>query len=184
MNENTMSLNVPVYETEKEFLVLQFQALREEILALKVRVMRIQTMGLTGIPVLIGLAVKYDIPEVLYVGPLLTIVVCLMILCEQCSIMRAGNYIRNHIEPYFLPEDMVGWEKYLEGEKQRRAEKYFRFSTLLLYLLYWLGGTILALKELSERHIIEYVIAAIVIYIVAFGFGVYYYLNFKVRQRI
>ena len=159
-------------DRQKEFLILQYQAIRSEILALKERVIRVQTISISGIPLLVAAGENSKLDFVVIVSPIITAVVVLMISFEQNSIMRAGKYIRENIEPFLIsqqpekakisigwqpPEKTkipVGWEDFLgqNGQKNRDAEKHFLNSVVLAFSLYYLGGSILAFSKIQSYN--------------------------------
>lgn len=168
-------MNNSITNNDREFLIMEYNALRNEILDLKKRVIQIQTVGITGIPVLVATGDSLNILFLIYVSPLLTIVIAAMLMFEQNSIMRAGYYIRKVIEPKLRDNTELGWEHFLKNKKQRLAEKSFRVSVILVYSLYWFGGTFLALEE-SLRN--DHILFANIYTSISFGtycFGIYYY---------
>ena len=81
--------------TVSNFHVIQFQALRAEILGIKERLIKLQLLGITGIPLIFGAGEKYDLSAVLIVSPLIVLAFAFMLVFEQGSLMRAGEYIKN-----------------------------------------------------------------------------------------
>ena len=128
-----------------EFLILEFKALRDEILGKIERVVRIQLIGVTAIPLVIGAGEKYGIVTILAAAPLVTTIFGLILLYEQAGIMRAGRYIRLHLEPVLLAQHLIGWEQWLEKYPvNRRAETFFALAAYIAFSLYYLGGSYLA----------------------------------------
>jgi len=168
------------------FISNQFFALREEILALKERVIRIQSTAITGIPLLVAAGEKFNLDFVLIVSPIITAVVVLMLSFEQNSIMRAGRYIRKHIEPKLKSEDMIGWEEFLEKpeEKNRNAEKYFLSSVVISFVLYYLAGAILAYLKTKPKYGDEFGMLLAIFYMCILPFSVFFVLkNFKIGTK-
>lgn len=190
-------------DRQKEFLILQYQAIRSEILALKERVIRVQTISISGIPLLVAAGENLKLDFVVIVSPIITAVVVLMISFEQNSIMRAGKYIRENIEPFLMsqqpekakiigwqqPEKTkmpIGWEDFLEqhGQKNRDAEKHFLNSVILAFSLYYLGGSILAFNKIQSYDFsisisgynmaIIVALIVLVLYLVLFPFFVFF----------
>lgn len=127
------------------FLLVQFKALRDEIVGKIERVVRIQLIGVTAIPIVIGTGEKYGISSVLAAAPLITVVFALILLYEQAAIMRIGRYIRLHLEPFLVPPDRTGWEEWLEKHPMnRRAENFFAFAAYIAFSIYYLGASYLA----------------------------------------
>ncbi|MDD5773102.1 MAG: hypothetical protein PHX78_06505 [bacterium] len=139
-------------DKDREFLINQFNTLRTEILALKERVVRTQTISISGIPLLVAAGEKLNLDFVIIVSPIITAVVVLMLSFEQNSIMRAGRYIRIHIEPKLKSKHIIGWEEFLEkhGENNRSAEKYFLCSVIIASALYYAGGATLAFFRVQK----------------------------------
>lgn len=164
-------------KNDREFLILEYKALRNEILDLKKRVIQIQSIGITGIPILVAAGNSYNIHFLIYVSPLLTIVIAAMLMFEQNSIMRAGYYIRKVIEPKLKDNKDLGWERFLKNKKHRLAEKSFRVSVILVYSLYWIGGTILAHAESIKNDNVLFATIITSISIGAYCFGIYYYIR-------
>jgi hypothetical protein len=131
---------------------LQFHALRDEILALKERVIRMQTVAISGIPLIVAAGYRLELYIIIIAAPIITIIAVLMLLFEQNSIMRAGQYIREYIEPN-LKSNIIGWEVFLESFAgiNRRAEKYFLSSVVIALVLYYLAGSIFACYEIIKH---------------------------------
>lgn len=168
-----------------EFLLAQYKALRDEILGLMERVVRIQLIGVTAIPLVIGAGEKYELGLVTAAGPVVTVVFALILLYEQNGLMRAGEYIRSHLEPYLCPSGVLGWEAWLEIEpKNRNAERYLAWSAYIAFTLYYAGGTYLAYRSIRlEYGLIAASMLAVVysiIFVVAFCFVV---VNFRSSSR-
>jgi hypothetical protein len=134
----------------REFLLLQFRALRDEIIGKTERVVRIQLAGVTAIPLVIGAGERYGVLIVLAASPIVTIVFSFILLYEQNGIMRAGRYVRLHLEPFLIDERLIGWEEWLERYPvNRRAETFFALSAYIAFSLYYLGGSYLAYLALK-----------------------------------
>ena len=149
------SREAPMKEEEcdgSDFCSLQFQALRAEILGIKERVVKHQLLGITGIPLIIGAGEKYDLSAILIVSPLITLAFALLLVFEQSSLMRAGEYIKDHIEPRLGPKDMWKWENWLQQNKKRRKpERFFACSAYILFAVYFAIGTIIAFTTLADE---------------------------------
>lgn len=119
-------MNDKARENKNDFMVIQYQALRVEILAIKERVIRLQIIGITGIPLIIGTGEKDDISAVLIVSPLIVLAFVFMLVFEQGSLMWAGEYIKNNLEIPLCHGDFIGWENWLQLKASRRkAEAFF-----------------------------------------------------------
>jgi hypothetical protein len=138
----------------ENFYVLQFKALRAEILAIKERVIRLQMIGITGIPLIIGAGEKYDLSAVLMISPLITLAFAFMLVFEQGSLMRAGEYIKDNIENHLCPSGLYGWENWLQQKsKRRRAESFFAWSAHIIFAVYFIIGTWLAYHSISRHYL-------------------------------
>ncbi|HYO12638.1 MAG TPA: hypothetical protein VE685_05545 [Thermoanaerobaculia bacterium] len=136
-----------------DFLLEQYKALREEILGVMERVVRIQLVGITGIPLVIAAGEKYDLGPVVMAGPVVTIIFSLILLYEQNGAMRAGRYIRCHLEPRLSGKAYVCWEEWLELDPEnRKPERFFAWAAYIAFSLYYGGGTYLAYRSLSAQY--------------------------------
>jgi hypothetical protein len=157
-----------------EFLILEFKALREEVLGKIERVVRIQLIGVTAIPLVIGAGEKYGIVTILAAAPLVTIIFALILLYEQAGIMRVGRYIRLHLEPLLLAQHLIGWEQWLEKYPiNRRAETYFALSAYIAFSLYYLGGSYLAFLAVLKEYSRDVAMMLSAIYVGAFLLTLY-----------
>ncbi|MCP4698111.1 MAG: hypothetical protein GY862_14850 [Gammaproteobacteria bacterium] len=140
--------------SSNDFAIKQFEVLRVEILAIKERVIRIQTIGIAGIPLIIGAGQKFDLSAILIVAPLIILVFAFMLVFEQGSLMRAGEYIKKNIETQFCSDRFIGWEHWLEDPdakpSRRRSETFFALSAHIAFAIYYVIGTILALDALKQ----------------------------------
>lgn len=174
-----------------DFLIHEYYALRSEILGTKERVMRIHITGLAGIPLFVAAGEKLDLHLLILVSPVVTAIFTLVLMFEQNSLMRAGRYIRVHIEKPLKNKlsgdvrqlELIGWEHFLElpDEKNRQAELYFSASAVGAFSLYYIGGTLLAYLYAKNNYPHPLATAIALIYGSAFLFCVYYgWNNFKV----
>ncbi|MCX7110411.1 MAG: hypothetical protein NTX45_09840 [Proteobacteria bacterium] len=121
-----------------DFLLNEYTALRSEILGIKDRLVKLQTTGITGIPIVIATGQHFDISSILLAAPLITLVFLFMVIFEQNSLMRAGAYIKLHIEEKFKYEDSLGWERWLEIHPNgRTAEFFFALSVHIAFSIYF-----------------------------------------------
>jgi len=128
--------------SENNFAELQFKELRNEILGIKERIIKLQLIGVSGIPLIIGAGEKYSLTAVLMVSPLITLVFAFMLIFEQGSLMRVGEYIKNIIEPLLTKDLFMGWEAWLQHKKRRRrAEIFFAWSVHIAFAVYFVLGT-------------------------------------------
>jgi positive regulator of sigma E activity len=138
---------------------------------------QIQSIGITSIPIVVTASVFYGFHILVYLSPIITIIISAMLMFEQNSIMRAGSYIRNYIEPNLKDSKELGWENFLQDTNNRIAEKSFRLSVVLVYSLYWLVGTILSYWELYTNGKLFIANILSVLYVGSFFFCIYYYWN-------
>ena len=133
-------------EKNREFAKLQYEALRQEILGIKERVIKLQLIGISGIPLVIGAGEKYDLSSVLMVSPLVTLIFAFMLIFEQGSLMRAGEYIKDILEPALTENSILGWESWLqeEGMPRRESETFFAWSVHIAFAVYFIIGSWLA----------------------------------------
>ena len=135
-----------------EFARLQFDSLRAEILGIKERVIRLQIIGVTGIPVVIGAGQKLDLVAILMAAPIITLIFAFILVFEQNSLMRVGEYIRTQLEPLLCEDELIGWEKWLEERPhRRRAETFFAWSAFSAFALYFVLGTYLAVESVHIK---------------------------------
>lgn len=171
---------------DKEFLIMQFDSLRNEILGIKERLVREFAIGLTGIPVLIGLADKFNIYLLLLITPIIVVSGGLMLMYEQNSIMRAGSFIRSTIEGKLLDHKELGWEYFLENAPSTRfAENVFKVSVVLAYSVYYIAGTLIAYNAALMQYGQSAGSLIAFIYSSAFPFFVYYLIkNFSIHNNL
>lgn len=164
------------------FYEIQFQALRYEILGIKERVIKVQLLGITGIPLIIGAGAKYDLSAVLLFSPLIVLAFAFMLVFEQGSLMRAGEYIKDNLEKPLCHKGLTGWENWLQQKPSRRkAEKFFAWSAHIVFVVYFVVGTWLAFTALTK--IIGSMPAVVMISIYCGGFLLAIYLvvsNFRI----
>jgi len=138
----------------RQFLLAEFNALRQEILLLKERRAKLLALALTGIPILIGLAEELDLMVLSVLCPLLAFSYGLMFLCEHNGAMRAGSYIRDYIEPLLKNDDEVGWEQFLyeNAGRVRGPEKDHRATVLTILAIYYVAGAFLAAIQIRQEY--------------------------------
>lgn len=145
------------------FLLAQFTALREEILAIKASLIKLQLIGITGIPLIMGIGGKYDSPVILLFIPFISLVFIFIFIFEQSCIMRIGDYIKEHIEKRMCLEceAFTGWEQWLQDNPNGMKKRRFLYPELLLYsaihivfVIYYIIGVYFAYDKiyLSESE--------------------------------
>ncbi|MGA2904785.1 MAG: hypothetical protein ABSD98_13200 [Candidatus Korobacteraceae bacterium] len=140
-------------QSSRDFRAIQYEALRAEILSIKERVIRLLMVGVTGIPLVIGAGEKFQLSAILMASPLITLVFVFMLVFEQSSLMRAGEYIKDNLELSPLcPDDLTGWEHWLQAASSRRtAEAFFAWAAYIVFVVYFAIGTYLAYGSIKDR---------------------------------
>lgn len=171
-NCEEVNANCTPSQTEAQFLLEEYRALRAEILDTRARLIQFLSIALTGIPLLIGGAKRLEIKFIIIVSPLIVTVSILMLLCEQNNMMRAGNYIKDAIEPFFRQQ---GWEHFLKTRSHpyRGSGSFFLTGASLALGIYYLGGSVLAYFELVAIY--NETIGKIVAFIYGSGFFFLFY---------
>jgi len=131
----------------KEFAQQEFITLREEIKELKARRFQVIAGGVVATPVIFGVAEQLDITTVLLLLPLLVVATVLLEVSENNGIYRAGRYISEVIERYFIDSDWTrdypGWETWLEErqqkEERRHADQTVNISFLIIFCVYYVA---------------------------------------------
>ena len=140
--------------TKEDFLKMQYQALREEILATQRRSFQTLGFGALSIPAAGYLAQVHNVPALSLTVPLLVIGIALLYLADNHGVMRCGVYIKEHIEKELLKDGAVGWETWLErGQKSgtRRTERYTSWCFYLLFLLYFIAAVFMAWAYMASK---------------------------------
>lgn len=139
---------------QDEFMKQQYLTLRDEIRSSKSRVFFILIIGTLFIPMAAFAAKEYGNTFASASVPFILLVLMIGFIMEQNSIVRAGRYLKEHVEPHI--EGIVTWENWLESNhKLRDADRYFFGSFLLVLMLFYAIGSGLAIEALatfSERN--------------------------------
>ena len=86
------------------------------------------------------------------VGPLITLTFGFMLIFEQGSLMRVGEYIKDIIEPVLTDKRFIGWEAWLQQDKRRRrAEIFFAWSVHIAFAVYFALTTWLAYNAIYKE---------------------------------
>jgi len=138
---------------QQRFLELEYNSLRNEIETAKANMFKLVIGGAGVIPAAQSLANTYPIGEITLALHLIVVVLVLLFLSENHSLMRAGTYILEEIEPKV--EGGVGWETWLNSEQgsngNRSVDKLLIFTFSLLAASYFLVSVVLAVRyALSE----------------------------------
>ncbi|SDI64084.1 hypothetical protein [Lutimaribacter saemankumensis] len=168
-------------DLEKEFLLAEYATLRDEIADRQAKTFQIITAGLFGIPSIVALGKvvedEFNVGEALFLmAPAIVIVSCFLYVSQHTGMMRAGSYIRHHIEPRFLAAGK-GWENWLEDKdskerlRSRRVDAYLNICFFVVVCLYFIGaimafwefsGPLFGIPSLNSFVAIIYVILGIV----------------------
>lgn len=128
----------------EEFLRLQFQALRDEILATQRRDFQVIGIGLLVVPAVNHFTPPLAAPVVLAM-PAVAIVIVLVHIAQESSVLRCAAYIRECIEPVLGSLSMEcnhppGWETWLvrleRAENRKTPDWYMRLGVNVLLLAY------------------------------------------------
>jgi hypothetical protein len=134
-----------------DFLIEEYKTLREEILSKVERSIRLQLIGVTAIPLVIGSGQGFELTFAVAVSPIVTTLFILILLYENIGIMRAGKYIRTKIEPALREDGELGWESWLELDRiNRKPERVFAWASYIAFCLYYIGGTYMAHEPLQD----------------------------------
>ena len=134
-----------------EFSKQQYLTLRDEIRASKARVFTILILGTMFVPAVSFAAQKYEAMFASASVPFLLMVLMLAFVMEQNSIVRAGKYLKEHVEPNI--EGLVTWERWLESNRHLRdVDRYFFASFLIVFLLFYAITTGMAVESLARSY--------------------------------
>ena len=149
-------------------MVMQYDHLRQEVLASKHNINRIMMLGITGVPILLAaldfLKDSYAgnnplstivLPAVLMFAPVVPAMFFLLLLYEQGTVMRVGRYIRDQPEVLYELENCKHWETWLSAEnssfKTRRVEFLLVWAISLSFFSYYVLACILGLRAASQN---------------------------------
>jgi hypothetical protein len=159
---------------DREFLRLQYEALRAEILATQRRSFQIMSAGVVGlplfsyliqrptavtapkdartVPVALTTSFGWYLDLLLLALPLLVVVIALLYLADNMAVIRMGYFIRRHIERH---AGVRGWEAWLELNRPltRAAERHVTTAVSILFLLYYVGAVAMAWSAADELFI-------------------------------
>ena len=83
----------------EEFMKQQYLTLREEIRSSKARIFKLLVMGTLFVPAVSLAAQEFKYTFANASIPFILLVLMLAFVMEQNSIVRAGKYLKNHVEP-------------------------------------------------------------------------------------
>jgi len=132
----------------EEFMKQQYLTLRDEIRASKARVFMLLVLGTVFIPLAAFAAKEFDATFAAASMPFVVLVLMLAFVMEQNSIIRAGRYLKDHVEPHI--QGVTTWESWLElNANQRDTDRYFFGTFLLVFLLFYGVLTGMAIESLA-----------------------------------
>lgn len=135
----------------EEFMKQQYLTLRDEIRASKSRIFIILILGTLVIPAVGYAAMAANVVYASASMPFIILVLMLAFVMEQNSIIRAGTYLKHHVEPHM--EGITTWESWLEGNKSLRdTDRYFFGTFLLVFFVFYAIGTGSALESLNGQY--------------------------------
>jgi len=133
-----------------EFMKQQYLTLRDEIRASKARIFLLLIIGTLFIPAA-GFTAKASSAAFAAASmPFIVLVLMIAFVMEQNSIIRAGTYLKNYVEPHI--EGVTTWESWLESNvRLRDTDRYFFGSFLLVYFLFYAVGAGSAVDALASQ---------------------------------
>lgn len=138
-----------------QFLRCEYLALREEIKEAKSRIFKLAVLGIIGVPSVYAIATDRNFSILVVSLPPIVCAVVFLYLSESLTVMRAGAYIKEAIEPNIKDEKgdvFVGWEHWLENTPGRRSvDKLVGWFFYALYGLYYGVTSYLALELAKTR---------------------------------
>lgn len=137
----------------QHFLELEYLTLRKEIETAKSNLFKLVIGGAAVIPTAQSLANTYSIGAITLALPLIVVVLVLLFLTENHSMMRAGTYILEEIEPNV--EGGTGWETWLNSGKsgtgKRTVDKLLIFAFAVLAASYFMVSVVLAARHALQE---------------------------------
>jgi len=135
--------------SEEEFMKQQYVTLREEIRACKARTFAVLVLGTLFVPIAGFLANQFKSSFATASMPFVLLVLMLAFITEQNGVIRAGRYLKEHVEPKI--QGLVTWERWLESSRKLRdVDRAFFLSFLLVFMLFYAVGAGLALTSIAE----------------------------------
>lgn len=135
----------------EEFMKQQYITLRDEIRGAKVRMFGLLVLVAVFVPLTAFLAQRFEAVYAAASMPFVVLVFMLAFIMEQNSVIRAGRYLKEHVEPHI--ETAVTWEKWLESNRHLRdADRYFFGSVVLIFFLFYAIGAVLAVQSWAESE--------------------------------
>jgi hypothetical protein len=127
----------------------QYLALREEIKGIQARLFWTVILGFLGVPMLTLVASAAGNPAILLV-PIAVPALLVLFLAQQTHMMRAGRFIREHLEQHLAAEP--GWEAWLESRQEfRLMDKHFTACFVVTFFVYYVTTIGLAVQRLLDE---------------------------------
>jgi len=135
---------------DSEFLKHQFITLRDEIKECKARAFKLVILGALFVPAAGYAADRLELFFATASLPFVIVLVMLAFISEHNGIIRAGRYIKEHVEPKVA--GATGWEKWLESNHRLRSvDRYFFASFMVMFFIYYAIGAAAAIQTLSVK---------------------------------
>lgn len=139
-----------------QFLRCEYLTLREEIKEAKARIFKLAVLGIIGVPSVYAIASDRDFSILVVSLPPIICAVMFLYLSESLTVMRAGAYIKEEIEPNIKDENgnvFVGWEHWLEktASGRRAVDKLVGCFFYALFGFYYGVTSFLALDLAKQR---------------------------------
>jgi hypothetical protein len=133
-----------------EFMKQQYLTLRDEIRASKARIFILLIMGTLLIPAAGFAAKEFTATYASASMPFVILILMISFLMEQNCIIRAGKYLKDHVEPHI--EGITTWETWLESNHRLRdTDRYFFGSFLLVFFIFYGVGAGSAIESLAQQ---------------------------------
>lgn len=133
-----------------EFMKQQYLTLRDEIRGCKARMFALMVLATIAIPIAGFIAQTYKLAFAAASMPFIVLVFMLAFVMEQNSVIRAGRYLKEHVEPHL--EGVITWERWLESNRHLRdADRYFFGSVMLIFFLFYAVGSLLAVDTWASQ---------------------------------
>jgi hypothetical protein len=185
--------------TRSEFLKSEYETLREEIKTSKNRMFTLAVGALVGIPSAYSfaektVAEKIDTHGLVFSLPLLICVITLLYLAETFTVMRAGRYIRLHIEPKIVDStdpDFKGWEHWLEEyprpltkPSRRLVDRFVTSFFYVMFVFYYVVSATLAVNYATMRQFSNVALDAILSVYISVGILFVSFLLYSFTQTV
>ena len=169
-------------QMEWEIVLEEFKSLRTEILGKTENAYKILGLLVTGIGTLLGVAIQSKIFTLALVLPLVIIISIFLFESEGRAIVNAAKYISMVENEYIKNDEIIGWEKWLENnpDKKRIYHVFGNVSLVVLFIMY-IGCIFIVIvfpEDAIDSHFINpnFKYFAGLIYL-SIGIGAIYYIH-------